>query len=522
MSATILIVDDEPVQRRLLENTVTKLGYKPILATGGEAALELLDQGKPGSIDAVVLDLVMPDLDGMGVLSRMRQRGHNLPVIVQTAQGGVDTAVGAMRAGAFDFVIKPASPERLQVSLQNALKLGALEGAVKRIKKTADGKLGFGDMVAAAPSMQKVIRLGERAAASNIPILIEGESGVGKEIIARAIQGSGERKSKPLITMNCGAISPNLVESLLFGHEKGAFTGANDKHIGKFQEADGGTLFLDEVGELPLDVQVKLLRAIQEGEIDPVGASKPVKTDFRLISATNKNLLEEVKAGNFREDLFYRLNVFPIWIPPLRDRREDIPQLVRHFTAKISAEEGRGHISGIRSDAMEMLIDHDWPGNIRQLENAIFRAVVLCDSKEMSLDDFPQIAAQSSNYSVSVDEPNAMPEPDEQSDGVISFKQPNAAVVETFQPEVSAKDIPAGLEPLTGGTSHYALMPLLSDMGELRSLEDIEENLIRFSIDHHQGRMTKVARSLGIGRSTLYRKLKQYGIDHGGDQQAAE
>ncbi len=247
---------------------------------------------------------MMPGLDGLGVLKEMREREINVPVIVQTAQGGIETVVGAMRAGAFDFVVKPVSPDRLQTAIANALKIGALSTDVKRQRKRAPGSLTFFDIVSASPRMERVLRIGDRAARSQIPVLIEGESGVGKELIARAIQGSSERRDKPFVTVNCGALPENLVESILFGHEKGAFTGASDKHVGKFEEANGGTLFLDEVGELPLDIQVKLLRAIQEGEIDPVGARKPVKIDIRLISATNRELLAEVKAGRFREDLY--------------------------------------------------------------------------------------------------------------------------------------------------------------------------------------------------------------------------
>src|SRR5690349_23776908 len=225
-----------------------------------------------------------------------------------------------MHAGAVDFVIKPTSPERLEVSIKSALKIEALQGELARLNRKANGTLTFGDLIVRGEAMTRVISLGRRAAASNIPVLIEGESGVGKELIARAIQGESDRAGRPFITVNCGAIPENLVESILFGHEKGSFTGAVDKRVGKFQEADGGTLFLDEIGELPLDAQVKLLRALQEGEIDPVGSRKPVKVNFRLISATNRDLLELVKAGRFREDLFYRLHIFPITVPPLRDR----------------------------------------------------------------------------------------------------------------------------------------------------------------------------------------------------------
>ena len=249
--------------------------------------------------------------------------------------------------------------------------------------------------------MARTIRLAERAAKSNIPVLIEGESGVGKELMARAIQGASDRRGKPFVTVNCGALPENLVESILFGHEKGAFTGATEKHVGKFVEAHGGTLFLDEIGELPMDAQVKLLRALQDGEIDPVGARRPIKVDIRLISATNQNLIELVKRGLFREDLFYRLNVFPISIPPLRARAADVPDLARRFLARFCAEEGK-RIRGLANDAAALLAAYDWPGNVRQLENAMFRAVVLADGDELTVAEFPQIAAQVEGYDVRV------------------------------------------------------------------------------------------------------------------------
>ncbi|MFV2035913.1 MAG: sigma-54-dependent transcriptional regulator, partial [Halocynthiibacter sp.] len=272
MTVRVLVVDDDPVQCRLLEEMISRGGFSVKTVNSGEAALDQLAAARPGEYGVLVLDLVMPDLDGMGVLERLKQRASPVPVIVQTAQGGIETVVSAMRAGATDFVVKPVNPERLLVSLKNALKVDALQGELTRLRKKAHGKLTFDDLIAGSAAMARTIDLGKRAAASNIPILLEGESGVGKELIARAIQGSSARKGKPFVTVNCGAIPDNLVESILFGHEKGSFTGATAKHPGKFVEADGGTLFLDEVGDLPADIQVKLLRALQEGEVDPVGA----------------------------------------------------------------------------------------------------------------------------------------------------------------------------------------------------------------------------------------------------------
>src|SRR5215472_2648619 len=279
MAQTILVVDDDPVQRRLLETAISRSGMAVVTAPGGQPALDLINGPRGEQITLMLLDLIMPDMGGLEVLSKLRPTNPELPVIVLTAKGGIDSAVEAMRAGANDFLVKPASPERITVSIRNQLKIGTLSGEVNRLKKRVDNKLDFKDLIGVSAEMRQVIRLGQRAAQSNIPILIEGESGVGKELIARAIQGSSDRAGKAFVTVNCGAIPENLVESILFGHEKGSFTGATEKHLGKFQEANSGTLFLDEIGELRLDMQVKLLRALQEGEVDPVGSKRPVKVD---------------------------------------------------------------------------------------------------------------------------------------------------------------------------------------------------------------------------------------------------
>src|SRR5499425_2109481 len=409
MPERVLIVDDDPVQRRLLENMVTRTGYEAVVAEGGDAAVALL--AGADRFDAVVLDLVMPDLDGLGVLAKMREASLTTPVIVQTAHGGIDNVVTAMRAGATDFVVKPVGAERLQVSLRNALAASALAGELRRIKRSRSGTLTFSDIVTRSARMHAVIRTAEKAAGSIIPVLIEGQSGVGKELIARAIHGTGERRAKPFVAVNCSAIPDNLVESLLFGHEKGAFTGATERHVGKFVEASGGTLFLDEVGELPLAAQVKLLRALQEGEIDPVGGRKSVKVDVRVISASNRNLIAAVKEGRFREDLFYRLHVFPITVPPLRERPEDVPDLVRHFLVRFNAEEGK-RIRSISADALAMLAGYSWPGNVRQLENAIFRAVVLAEGDEIGLSEFPQLAAQAAKAPPPASEAAPPPSPE--------------------------------------------------------------------------------------------------------------
>ncbi|MEN0040539.1 MAG: sigma-54 dependent transcriptional regulator, partial [Pseudomonadota bacterium] len=474
MTPTILIADDEPVQRRLLENTILKLGYRCQQVEDGEAAIQYLLSPSGAAVSCIILDLVMPGLDGMGTLERMREHGLTQPVIVQTSQGSIDTVVSAMRAGACDFCVKPVSFERLKVSIANAMKFEVMESAVRRVEKTGNGTFTFDDMIASSPAMDRAMGLGRRAAASTIPVLIEGESGVGKEVIARAIQGESAKRGKPFITVNCGALPENLAESILFGHEKGAFTGADRAHIGKFKQADGGTLFLDEVGELSLDLQVKLLRAIQEGEIDPVGSSKPVKTDVRLISATNRDMIAQVKAGEFREDLYYRLNVFPLTIPPLRKRREDIVPLAQHFIARIALEEGRRGLHGLTREAADLLQEYDWPGNVRQLENAIFRAVVLCDGAQLTAAEFPQILAALGRD---------VPLP------VAGKPRTVVDAVAPLAPDIAAEQSAA--EP----QQHYASAPLLNDDGNIRTLEEVEADVIRFAIDHHRGRMTRVARS---------------------------
>jgi DNA-binding NtrC family response regulator len=489
MSQTILIVDDDPVQRRLLEATVRRLGYDPVIADGGDAALALLRAGS--AVDLMILDLVMPGLDGFGVLAALRDSRFELPVIVQTANGSIETVVNAMRAGAVDFVVKPVGAERLSVSIKNALRLGSLEDEVRRMRRRADGTLSFRDLATRSPDMTRVLRLAERAAKSSIPVLIEGESGVGKEVLARAIQGSGERKGKPFVTVNCGAIPENLVESTLFGHEKGAFTGATERHQGKFVEANGGTLFLDEIGELPPNAQVKLLRAIQEGEVDPVGGKRSVRVDIRLISATNRSLLEMVKEGRFREDLYYRLNVFPMTIPPLRNRREDISELARGFLARFAAEEGK-RLRGIAAEAMSLITRYDWPGNVRQLENAMFRAVVLADGEELTLAEFPQIANQVEGYDVRI--------PPVPARDASSFVEKEIVRIEIRDPHSTS---------------------LVDEVGDVKKLADLEAEVIRFALAHYRGRMSEVSRRLGIGRSTLYRKLKEFGLDEGYDEEAA-
>ncbi len=497
MKSTILVVDDDPVQRRLLQASVERLGYQALCCSDGEAALVALNDENSSSIAAIVLDLMMPGLDGLGVLRHMEEHAMTIPAIVQTAQGSLDAAISAMRAGAFDFVVKPVSPERLKSSLTDALKVAELKR--RPAKKSVEAVFNTparAQMIASTDTMNRVSVLIDRAAQSDIPVLIEGESGTGKELVAQTIQSRGERAKKPMVVVNCGAIPDNLVESILFGHEKGAFTGATEKHIGKFVEADGGTLFLDEIGELPLSAQVKLLRAIQQGEIEPVGASQSRKVNIRLISATNRDLIAAVREGRFREDLYYRLNVFPILVPPLRNRRGDIVDLSKHFMERHHDSGTDFSAKSFSPAALDLLMAYDWPGNIRQLENAIFRAMVLCDSDQLGAGDFAHIAAQ-----------------------LDQSKLRSAESASSIFDEVKlAPDYPLGNNAVdtqvrNDAEPNSAKLPFLNGSGHMQSLAEIEKLAIKTAIAHYDGQMSEVARRLGIGRSTLYRKLKDYDIE---------
>jgi DNA-binding NtrC family response regulator len=481
MAKTVLVVDDDPTQRRLIQAVVEREGFGFAQAESGDAALDHLTRGGPA--DVVLLDLNMPGMSGQDACREMRARGFNQPVIVLTAAGGVDTVVKAMQAGANDFFVKPASPERIIVGLRNALSMGDLKGEVDRLKKHVNAKTTFADLIGSGPAMTLVKRLGERAAKSSIPVLVTGESGVGKELIARAVHGASDRAGKPFIAVNCGAIPANLVESILFGHEKGSFTGATDKHLGKFQEANGGTLFLDEVGELPLDMQVKLLRVLQEGEVDAIGAKRSVKIDVRIVSATNRDLAKAAAEGSFREDLFYRLNVYPIEAPALRERREDIPSLVEAFVRRFNVEEGK-RVVGAAPETLQLLCGHDWPGNVRQLENAVYRAIVLSDAPYLQPHDFPAISGVAMPL-----ESAAAPAP--------ASATPTLPDAAQLMEEVRAE----------------APVRFLDGRGHLRTLEEIERDLIQLAIEIYAGHMSEVARRLGIGRSTLYRKVREQGLE---------
>ncbi|MCB8839562.1 sigma-54 dependent transcriptional regulator [Aurantimonas sp. VKM B-3413] len=487
MTQIVLIVDDDPIQRRLLDAHVARMGLRPLHCDGGRAALDALSGRDAGQIAAVVLDLMMPDKSGMEVMAEMRRNRLDIPIVVQTAKGSIDTVVEAMRAGAFDFVVKPVAPDRLRLTLSNAVRMRSAARPAAGAGSSRGSALGD---VRASPSMRSVLAKAAKAALSNIPILIEGETGVGKEWLARAIQAASDRSSKPFVAVNCGALPGELVESILFGHAKGAFTDATQSHEGKFLEADGGTLFLDEVGELAPSAQVKLLRVLQEGEIDPVGGRTPVKTDARVISATNRDLAAAVAAGRFREDLYYRLNAFDLTVPPLRERREEIRRLAECFLDRWIRVEKQTPVRRLGEGALDLIERYDWPGNIRQLENVIHRAVVLGESELLDVADFPQILALIEAGGERVG-PNAVAAP--------------SPAVERQIHEPHQDD--GRTEGGEGGR-----VPLRDENGQIRRIVDIEADLIRLAVTQYNGRMSEIARRLGIGRSTLYRKMREYKI----------
>ena len=463
----LMLIDDEPAQRRLVAAIAARRGWRTIFANDAETAIATLGIPDGMALDAIILDHASSDADAADLIVELRARRPQLPILVLTANGSVAAAVSTMRAGATDFLVKPLASERLLAALEAAVG-GKAAGELRPLTEKLSAPLAFEEIVGSAPQFRAALAIAAKAARARVPVLIEGESGVGKEVVAEAIHSASPRNRKEMIRVNCGAIPANLVESELFGHEKGAFTGAFERKIGRFADADGSTLFLDEVGEMPLEAQVKLLRFLQSGEIQPIGARHVREVDVRVVAATNKTLLAEVEAGRFREDLYYRLNVVQVTIPPLRERTGDIPALARHLLARIAEQPGLRPL-GITDEALALLGTYDWPGNVRQLQNALFRAAVLCDGDGLTRADFPQIAQLATGR-------------------------------------------PAGSGPAAQASGNAGVTLFRPD-GNLRALDEIEADVIRLAIGHYRGRMTEVARRLGIGRSTLYRKLGELGID---------
>ena len=382
---SVLIVEDEELMRAILRRLLEDAGYTVFTADSAEAGLEILPQN---DISVTITDIKMGGMDGLRLLDQIKAIDEEALVVIMTAYSSVDTAVAALRKGAYDYVTKPFVNEDLLQTIKNAILRRALFHENRALRRELNKQYSFSDIIGKSDSLKRVFSIVEKVAGTNSNVLIQGESGTGKELIAKAIHFNGNRSSKPFLAVNCGALPENLLESELFGHSRGSFTGATSDKKGLFRSADGGTVFLDEVGEMPPILQVKLLRALQEHEVTPVGTSMPVKFDARIIAATNRNLETEVAENRFREDLFYRLNVIEIEIPPLRDRREDIPLLVRHFAAK-SARNQNSTEKLVVPEAMSVLFGYDWPGNVRELENAIERAFVL-SGDEIDVDSLPQ------------------------------------------------------------------------------------------------------------------------------------
>jgi len=443
------LIDDDESFRRVAEHNLTRMGFDVTSAQDGESGLRVF---KSEAFDVVVTDVQMPGMSGMDVLQEVKRLDRTVPVLIITAYGTIRNAVAAMQAGASDYITKPFNREELRLKIEQALKVRNLEAEVEELRTERDVRFGFDAIVGRSAPMEEVFRQAQKVARSGATVLILGESGTGKELLARAIHLASPRKEKPFVPVNCTAIPADLLESELFGHEKGAFTGATRSRLGKFEQADGGTLFLDEVGEMRIDLQAKLLRSLQEREIERVGGSKPVQVDVRVIAATNRDLQKAIEENAFREDLYYRLSVIPLRLPSLRERREDVPFLVDHFLSKHSPES----TMRVDSDAMERLTAYDWPGNVRELENAIERSIVLSEEATIS--------------------PDALPP-------------------EMVQPEAR---------------TYGGLNLTLPDRGV--SLDDLERELIVAALEKHRGNQTRAAAYLGITRPTLIYRMEKYGI----------
>jgi DNA-binding NtrC family response regulator len=496
LTAQILLIDEDAAERRSMKAAIEAHGHAVHVADTAPAGIELLRRHRD-QISVVVLDVTSTEGLNPTVIPMLGEINPVVPVIVCTTEGATETALDAVRAGAFDFLVKPIAQERLIGAIESALKIHrtSLQGRTPR--RARSGSVSFSDVVAASAAMSRVVELGRRAAQSTIPVMLEGEAGVGKELVARAIHAASDRSSRPFITVNCNAISPAQIEEVLFGSEELS---------GKLGEAEGGTLFIEEISELPPVGQLRLLEIVQTGEVHRSGQPRSVKANVRLILATNKDLIEEVKAGRFREDLYYRVNVFPITIAALRRRKEDIPHLVRAFVERFSLEQRLPRTLQVEASALALLTSFEWPGNTRQLENAIFRAVVLAEGTSLKESDFPQIAAQVKGHRGG--SPGAEPQ------AVLHEPSPIAKV------QAALAERAAGFgggysAPSTGFSAAASSNVIVStdEAGNVRKLAEIEEELIRFALKFYRGQMSQVARKLGIGRSTLYRKLKDYGID---------
>jgi DNA-binding NtrC family response regulator len=449
MKYRVLIVDDEADSREALAELTARWGYDVLSASDGAEALRRAIEWHP---DVILTDLVMPNMDGLWLLRALKPELPDCPVVLLTGRGSIQTAVQAIREGAYDFIEKPLEVPRLRVVLERALEKKETMREVQMLRRRLQLLAPGTDMIGVGPAMQKVFEVVKKVAPSGASVVIGGQSGTGKEVVARAIHGLSPRKERPFVALNCSAIPATLIESELFGYERGAFTGADQRRAGCFELATSGTVFLDEIGELPIELQAKFLRVLEERKFRRLGGRAEVEVDVRVLCASNRDLKEEVRRGRFREDLFFRLGVFTITLPPLKDRREDIPLLVHHFIEKFNGETGK-RVQGVTPAAVALLEGHAWPGNIRELRNAVERAMILVDGDTIGEEHLPpDLQAQS--------------------------------------PEVAAMRLPLGL-----------------------ALDQVEKDYILASLQRNGGNKARTAEVLGISEKTLYNKLNRYAAE---------
>ena len=458
--SSILIVDDEKNIRRILSLMLSDRGHRVTQASSGEEALDILAGMDP---DLILLDLKMPGIDGLETLATLRENGQEAAVIMMTAHGTISTAVEAMRRGAYDYVTKPFDNDEIMMLIDRALDMRRLATEVENLRGELESRYGFTEIIGISPAIQQVFHTMAKVAKVDATVLVTGESGTGKELVARAIHRKSPRQPHPFVAVNCSAVPNTLFEAEFFGHEKGAFTDARASRPGKFEMAEAGTLFLDEVGDLQIDAQAKLLRALQEKQIIRLGGHTPRPVNVRVVSATNKDLEKEVAEGNFREDLYWRLNVVHIQLPALRERREDLPLLFEHFLERINRELGLS-VSGLTQEALEMMLDYPWPGNVRELENTLCRSMIMCDGDELTAGDLPVR---------------------------LRGEGESAGIPSTTSSDLD--DLPLG--------------PAVAE-----ATERLEKRMILSRLSSHKGNRTSTAQSLGVSRKTLFNKMKQYGL----------
>ena len=460
----LMLIDDEPAQSRLITALAARDGWRTLVVRDSETAIATLGTRQGMQLSAIVLDQWVPGDDACNLIAELKSRRPALPILMLTQSASPLLAVEAMRAGATDYLVKPVAPDRLMQALRMATTREAPRDELQPLTEKMPSTPDFDAMIGAAPTFRAALAVAAKAARGHGPVLIEGESGTGKEMLVRAMQAASPRAKAPFRIINVGGIPANSVESVLFGHEKGAFPGAFDRHIGALQHTDGGTLALDEIDRLPTSVQQRLLESIQRGDVRPIGARHSFRIDVRLIAASNVPLKDMVAAGHFLPELHQAIAGTVVTVPPLRERAGDIPALARHFLARIGEQPGLRAL-GITDGALSLLGVYDWPGNVRQLQAVLFRAAVFCDGDALTAEDFPQLSDMLGSE-------GAQQQPVQEGVGVM----------------------------------------LYTPDGNLRPLEEIEADVIRLAIGHYRGRMTEVARRLGIGRSTLYRKLTELGI----------